>query len=407
MSMEEVEDLAKFDSVISLTQKLVRIDSSSAQMEQAIEEFLWKELVKLGFHLERVPYEDKRNNIVAIYPNFEDSSINHYIAFSGHMDTVPGYKEQDGYLKDNKIYGRGTCDMKGGIAAILTAVETFLREHQQSQLKLLKKKKLQRGIVLFLTVDEESGCAGVISLTKRNTPLTQKLNKEYFIDLGINGEPTSLSPIISHKGVVWYEIDLFGKSAHASVPHLGRNAIELAAEFIVELMKLKETLKSRNYLANSDITPPTINIGIIKGGTKTNVIPDHVHLEVDRRTIPGETADSALEEIRNIVRKFPGERIEIEMSHPGEPYQIPRGKENEFYKSIVEITTNYGMENSPSFMEGYTESDILYRYFGIPIINLGPGSIEQAHTESEYVEINQLKKACSIYYDILKKYCWK
>jgi acetylornithine deacetylase/succinyl-diaminopimelate desuccinylase-like protein len=234
----------------------------------------------------------------------------------------------------------------------------------------------------------------------------QKLNKLFYIDLGVNGEPTSLSPIISHKGVVWFLVDIYGKSAHASVPHLGKNAIELAAEFIMKVRELHQTLKSRNYLANSDITPPTLNIGIIQGGTKTNVIPDHVHLEIDRRTIPGETADSAFEEIRNIIRKFPDEKIEITMEHPGESYQIPQGKENEMYKTVLKITDKYGTSKE-SFMEGYTESDIFYRYFGIPMINLGPGGIAQAHTEEEFVKVQELLKACRIYYDIVTQFCWQ
>ncbi|MBN2154565.1 MAG: M20 family metallopeptidase [Candidatus Lokiarchaeota archaeon] len=404
--MGETEKKDKFESVIDLTQRLVRINSEAIQTEHEMERFLWNYLEELGFFLELVPYRHKRNNIIAIYPNFESYPIDRYIAFSGHMDTVPGYKENEGFVKEGKLYGRGSTDMKGGIAAILTAVKNFLTEHNQSQDKLLKRKKLKRGIVLFFTVDEETGCAGVISLTKKDTPLTQRINKDFFIDLGINGEPTSLSPIISHKGVVWFELDFYGKAAHASVPHLGKNAIEMAAEFIIELKKLHRILKSRNYLANSDITPPTMNIGIINGGSKTNVIPDHVHLEIDRRTIPGETVDSALEEIRSVMRKFPDEKIEVKMSHPGESYQIPQGKENELYKLVLQVCQKFGASNQ-SFMEGYTEADIYYRYFGIPIINLGPGGIEQAHTETEYVETKELLKACRIYYEILKQFCWK
>jgi len=404
--MEEHVESGKFESVVDLAQQLVQINSEPSHKEYEMEEFLWKYLEEYGFFIERVPYAEKRNNLVAIYPFPENQSFDHYIAFSGHMDTVPGYKKEEGFVKEGKLYGRGSADMKGGLAAILIAVKTFLKEHERGSEKILKRKKLKRGIVLFFTVDEETGCSGVVSLTKKTTRLTQKLNKDYFIDIGINGEPTSLSPIISHKGVVWFEVDFFGKAAHASVPHLGKNAIELAAEFIVELKKFHTTLRARNYLANSDITPPTMNVGIIQGGTKTNVIPDHVHLEIDRRTIPGETVDSALEEIRNIIRKFPNEKIEIKMSHPGESYQIPNGKENEFYKTMLEITTQYGTAGQ-SFMEGYTESDVFFRYLGIPMINLGPGSIEQAHTEMEYVEVNELVKACNIYYDILKTCCWK
>ncbi len=205
----------KSESVIALAQKLIRINSEPQHREFEIEQFLWNYLLNLGFYLEKVPYAEKRNNIVAIFPKPEEKIVNHYIAFTGHMDTVPGYKEEDGTIKDGKIFGRGSCDMKGGIAAILTSVESFLAEHKHASEKILKRKKLQRGIVLLFTVDEETGCAGVVSLTKRNTPLTQNLNKEFFIDFGINGEPTSLSPIISHKGVVWFLLDFFGVSAHA------------------------------------------------------------------------------------------------------------------------------------------------------------------------------------------------
>ena len=165
--MNEENNTEKFESVITLTQKLVSINSEPAHLEYEVEEYLWKNLQELGFRLEQVPYAEKRNNIVAIYPDPENKIVDHYIAFSGHMDTVPGMKEEDGYIKDNRVYGRGSCDMKGGIAAILTAVRIFLNEYKQSQERILKKKKLQRGIVLFLTVDEETGCSGVVSLTKR------------------------------------------------------------------------------------------------------------------------------------------------------------------------------------------------------------------------------------------------
>ncbi len=400
--MGENESSDKFNSVIRLTQELVAINSEPSHLEYKVEQFLISKLREWGFYIEKAPYAKNRNNLVAIYPHYNRSHVDRYVAFSGHMDTVPGYKKEDGYLEDGKIFGRGACDMKGGIGAILTAVKTFIDDYNLRNEK--SYKKLQRGIVLFFTVDEETGCAGIVGLTKRSIPLMEKLNKEFFIDIGFNGEPTNLSPIISHKGVVWFELDFYGKSAHASVPHLGKNAIELASEFIMELKSLQNTLKSRNYFANSDITPPTLNVGIIKGGTKTNVIPEHVHVEIDRRTIPGESADSALEEIRNIIRKFPDDRIEIEMTHPGHAYQIPSGKENEFYKKVREITDNYEVTGA-SFMEGYTESDIYYRYFGIPMINLGPGSINQAHTDSEYVETAELLKGSQIYYDILKIFC--
>jgi acetylornithine deacetylase/succinyl-diaminopimelate desuccinylase-like protein len=402
--MENTTNSEASEKVTHLTQELVSINSEPVHTEYKVEQFLGKILQEMGFYLERAPYEKNRNNIIAIYPHPDRTPIDRYIAFSGHMDTVPGYKKEDGYIKNGKIYGRGSCDMKGGISAFITAVQEFMKEYDLLNTKL--HKKLQRGIVIFLTVDEETGCAGIVGLTKKETKLSQKLNQDYYIDFGINAEPTDCSPIISHKGVVWFELDFYGESAHASVPHLGRNAIELAAQFIVELKTLQNILKSRNYFSNSDITPPTLNVGLISGGTKTNVIPDHVHLEIDRRIIPGETADSALEEIRRIARKFPDERIEINMSHPGHAYQIPLGKENEFFKEISKIAEKYGTLGT-SFMEGYTESDIYYRYFGIPMINLGPGSIKQAHTENEYVEIIQLAKATQIYYEILKKYCLK
>ncbi|MHA1453275.1 MAG: M20/M25/M40 family metallo-hydrolase, partial [Promethearchaeota archaeon] len=125
-------DREKFESVISLAQKLISINSEPEHKEFEVEQFLWNYLLNLGFYLEKVPYAEKRNNIVAIYPKPEDHIVDHYIAFSGHMDTVPGYMEGDGYQKDGKIYGRGSTDMKGGIAAILTSVKSFLTAHKRA-----------------------------------------------------------------------------------------------------------------------------------------------------------------------------------------------------------------------------------------------------------------------------------
>ena len=172
------------------------------------------------------------------------------------------------------------------------------------------------------------------------------MNKDFWIELCILGEPTNLSVGIGHKGIVWFMIDFKGKAAHASTPYLGDNAIEKAAKFIKGLEKVKLDLQTRSSQEYGKFTPPTMNIGIIEGGKKTNVVPNRCHLEIDRRLIPGETAESAYNEVLSVGKElFNENEITIKPTKHGKPYQIQDGVKNNYCKEILNITEKYKNNN--------------------------------------------------------------
>jgi succinyl-diaminopimelate desuccinylase len=405
----------KFESVSRLCRELVQINSENpTHNELSLQRYLEAILTDLGFAYFLVPYAPNRNNIVALYPKLSDAESfgYHYMMFSGHMDTVPGYEvanSQEAPIIDGKLYGRGTCDMKGNIAAFLTAVQVFLRQSGIEHNGKIDTQKINRGICIVFTVDEEMGCCGVRSFIDH-----PRFNSDFHIDFCINGEPSNLHPVIGHKGIVWFILDFIGKAAHASVPQLGDNAIEKATRFINALEPLKQILRGRKVHEYPEINPPTLNVGMIQGGLKTNMVPDQCHVEVDRRLIPGETSESALQEITEILKELGLlDSVKISPIKPGESYIIPNGINNQYYQEISKISSNIMYKNNfqkPEtryFMEGYTEADVYFRYFGIPTLNLGAGSIDQAHKADEYVNVDDLQCITAIYYIILSRYVLK
>lgn len=403
---------SKFFDAIELTRDLIKINSeNSTTTERKMQDFLVGILDEMGFGYEFIEYKTDRNNIVALFPPLEKSNnfFSRYVAFSGHMDTVFGYDETNSAEaiitsvdnnKNNetygKIWGRGACDMKGPIASFLTAIKVFIQDYNLDKIQ----NSMKRGICIIFTVDEERGCLGVRSLKEYD-----KLGTKFNLDFCINAEPTELSPVIGHKGSIGFNIRFKGKAAHASIPEKGDNAIEKAARFITGLDKLKNELSKRKVENEPLITPPTLNVGIIKGGDKSNIVPDWCNIEIDRRLIQGETDESALKEIKDCANElgFKKEELEIQPTPSGKSYMIQGGTGNPLYKEILEITKEFSQNTQP-FIEYYTEADIYSRFFGIPVIILGPGSINQAHKKDEFVEIDQLLNGAEIYYKILEKY---
>ncbi|MBD3354134.1 MAG: M20/M25/M40 family metallo-hydrolase [Candidatus Lokiarchaeota archaeon] len=399
------ETLSKFHDVVELTRNLVKINSENPiHCEVNVQNFLVSIIEKLGFEYDIIPFSKDRNNVVATFP--PSSAVNsqnfHYIMFSGHMDTVLGYeitRSENAPLEDGKIYGRGSCDMKGGIASFLTAISHFTSDYNLNDLEQSSIAKMKKGICVVFTVDEEMGCAGIKALENYD-----KMGNDFHVDLCINAEPSSLSPVIGHKGIVWIFLDFKGKMAHASVPFLGDNAIEKASKFILALEPLKKELQTRTIEEYPIITPPTISVGVIKGGDETNIVPDNCRIQIDRRLTLNETGESALNELKEIAKQQDLiDDIEFQPIRPKKCYIAPKGTQNEHYLALMDILSGYKTKGAP-FMEGFTEAAFYYEQFGITAINLGPGSIEQAHKPDEYVEVDELLKACEIYYKILEKY---
>jgi len=361
---------------IELTQQLIRINSENPPgNEREIAKFIKDFLEDLKISAELIEFEKNRFDLIASIGNGKGMMLN------GHMDTVPAgekwkYDPFEGKIVDGKLYGRGSSDMKGGLASILAAV------------KNLSKENFKRKLLLTFVADEESLAKGSIFLIKNRKDILKD------IKYGIMAECTNLNARIAQKGIVKVKVKFKGKAAHGSKPELGDNAIYKAADFIQEVRKLIEQLKKRrNILLGSG----TINVGTIKGGTKINVVPDFCDVEIDRRIITGETPKIAIGQLRKILNKLKL-RADIEVSKSRLPMQL--NKNLELIRILQNITKTRFIGES-----GYTEAELFYRDAGIPCFSFGPGISELAHVTDEYVPIKNLQKATKIYEQLIRKVC--
>ena len=304
------------------------------------------------------------------------------IILSGHTDVVPVSKgwTNDPFtatIKDDKLYGRGSCDMKGFIACTLAYAPIF------------KESNLDRDIHFCYTFDEETACIGA--------PLLIKELKKRDIKNGICiiGEPTKMKIIDAHKGMNEYTIHFGGLAGHSSKPHLGVSAVEYASRYVNKLLEIREELKKRGP-KDCIFDPPhsTLSIGGIKGGIAHNVIADKCSVEWETR--PVTKADA--EFVTNEIDKFANETLLPEMKKVfpqsfikkeviGEVVGFDRLDQSEACEFVSSITG----DNSREVVSFGTEAG-LFQEVGISTVVCGPGSIEQAHKIDEFIELDELKK---------------
>jgi len=363
---------------IELTQELVRINSENPPgNEEAIAKYIKDFLEDLNISTDLIEFEKNRFDVVASLGNGSGLMLN------GHMDTVPAgdvsnwkYNPFEARVVDGKIFGRGTSDMKGGIASILAAV------------KNLSKENFKRKLLLTFVADEEVEAKGSRYLVNSRKEILKD------IKYGIMGECTSLDARIAQKGIVKIKVKFKGKAAHGSKPELGINAIYKATEFIQEVRKLIEQLKKRR---NVILGSGTINVGVINGGTKINVVPEFCNVEIDRRLIPGETPKIAVEQLKKILKKLKL-KADIETTKNRLPMQLD--KNLEILKILKSITKTRFIGES-----GYTEAELFYRDAGFPCFSFGPGISELAHVSNEYIPIKNLQRATKIYEELIRRVC--
>ncbi len=304
------------------------------------------------------------------------------IILSGHTDVVPASSNEwssDPYIaqeKDNKVYGRGSCDMKGFIACTLVMAPLFA------------KQKLKKPIHFSYTYDEETSCLGAPVLLKE----LKKRNVNYSVC--IIGEPTDMKAIHAHKGYNEYKTYFTGLAGHASDPVHGVNAIEYAIRYANKLMELREELKKRKS-KDSVFTPPysTLQIGKISGGLSTNVIADQCIVDWEVRPITPEDGkfisqniesyakETLLPEMRKVYPK-----ANIKKETVGETIGFNKVEKSD----AVDLVCNLTGDNSRGTISFGTEAG-LFQELGISTVVCGPGSIKQAHIIDEYVTFDQLK----------------
>ena len=315
------------------------------------------------------------------------------IILSGHTDVVPISKgwSSDPFvatIKDDKLFGRGSCDMKGFIACVLAFVPT------------LSKTNLDRDIHFSFTFDEETACIGAPLLIK-------ELKKRRITDgICIIGEPTKMKIIDAHKGMNEYTIHFEGLAGHSSQPHKGVNAIEYATRYINKLLELRNELIKRAP-KNCIFDPPhsTLSVGGISGGIAHNVIADKCKVEWETRPVVKEDGIFVTNQIDKFVNEellpqmkmvFPNSNIRKETI--GEVIGFNRVKDSEACEFVSSITG----DNSREVVSFGTEAG-LFQEIGISTVVCGPGSIEQAHKIDEFIKLDELRKCLKLLEGIKNK----
>ncbi len=333
------------------------------------------DLEALGLAVTRQPvYAPDRDNIIARLPGAVGSRE---LLFEAHLDTVgfSGKAEANPTVAGGDIHGRGACDTKGSLVAMVEAM----------RLLTLMPANGRCSVTIAGTIDEEVAGTGAERLVAA-TPIHH---------LAIVGEPTSLELAVAHKGVLRFEIVAQGSPAHSSKPHLGVNAIEAMASVISVIRDVYAP--SLGKVVHPLVGSPTISISTIRGGTGENVVPGECVVSVDRRVVPGETHSAILDDIDDVLATIlvPGATIQRREPHLATA-PLDTSPDHELVAALQRArATVIGDPGRPVGMTFGTDGSI-YGPAGIPCVVFGPGSIDQAHSDDEWVGIEETALAAEI-----------
>jgi acetylornithine deacetylase/succinyl-diaminopimelate desuccinylase-like protein len=334
---------------------------------------------ELGVRLLRHPVLPGRDNLLAWY---EAPGARRLILFDVHQDTVPA----DGMtippfvpeIAGDRLAGRGSCDVKGSMAAMLWAFARLVRERPPGSASVL----------LACTVDEEFTHTGSARLAET----------KHGAELAVVAEPTSLNLVHCHKGALRWKIRTKGVACHSSTPHLGVNAIYRMGQVLDLLRKYAGTLAAST--PDPILGPPTLSVGRIEGGQSVNVVPDWCDIEVDRRLIPGEDAEIAIRTVKELAKNLFEDPGCLELSQPWVhmPPLAPQASDwIEPLSHAIETATSrrprvmgvpFGTDAGPLSEKG------------TPCVVFGPGDIAQAHTKDEWIDLEQVQLAAQAYFQI-------
>jgi acetylornithine deacetylase len=340
---------------VGLTRQLVDIESITGN-EARVGEFLYRELCRLGYQTKKMPVEGDRINVYATSPE----QLHPAVVFSTHMDTVPPFisSSEDA----SRIYGRGSCDAKGIIAAQIAAAER------------LRQQGIYVGLLFVVGEERDSLGAKVANEYAANefgakpAAVDQQAPGPRYV---INGEPTENRIALASKGTLRVEVTAQGRMAHSAYPELGESAID-------KLLDALTRLRAMPLPSDPEIGPCTLNIGLIEGGRAPNVIPDHAHADLLYRLI-GPSQD-----LRRQILATAGDQVNVTF-----PLEIP----------FLRLRTVDGL---PTMIAAFTTDVPALTNWGEPVL-VGPGSIHVAHTAGEYIEKQQLADAIGLYCTIAKR----
>ena len=330
--------------------------------------------------------QNKANLFVTVPAGKDSNSIDNGLVLSGHTDVVP-VDGQDwtsdpfiATIRGDKLYGRGSCDMKGFIACALTLLPKAVKLSQAGQ--------LSRPLHLALSFDEEVGCLGAPLI------LADLAQRGITPDYCIVGEPTNMTMVVAHKGIAVYRCRVHGKSAHSSLTHQGVNAISYASRLVGYVDDLACEISHRDDNdALFDVPYSTLSVGTIKGGTATNIVPNLCEFTFDYRNLPHMTQEDVIAPIQAKVAELTA-RMQARAPETGielmQEESVPAMTDNdsaELQQLIASL-----VDDDKRHKVAYATEGGQFTNAGIPTIICGPGSIEQAHKVDEYVEISEIER---------------
>ena len=383
-----------FPETLKILSELIKFQTVSGTSNVGLIEYCEKKLEVLGANsFKTFDKKKQRANLFSTINGKQKLNVGGII-LSGHTDVVPASAKDwasDPYVaneRDKKVFGRGSCDMKGFIACTLALAPYFASEN------------LKKPIHFSYTYDEETACQGAPVM------LEELKKRKINCSICIVGEPTNMKAIQAHKGCYEYSTHFSGLAGHGSTPAKGVNAIEYANKFINKLMELREELKNRKP-KNSIFNPPytTLQIGRIKGGIARNVIADQCTVDWELRPIVFEDGVFVNQTMNNYVKDIllpEMRKIYPESNIKKEVIGEIVGFNKEDKSEAVNLICNLTGDNSRDVVSFGTEAG-LFQELGISTVVCGPGSIEQAHKIDEYVSFDELKKCLKMLIDLKEK----
>ena len=380
--------MATTSPIIDTLAHLVRIPSvntayDATSSEAGMVEYLKRFFETVGIETWEQEVFSGRHNLIARLPG-RDSSRR--VILEAHTDTVstagmsiPPFEPN---IRDGCLYGRGACDTKGGLAAMMHAIAALKSEGVTPPCD----------VWLAAVVDEEFSYRGIVKLCEGLSG-----------HAAIVAEPTELRVVVASKGVLRWGIKVQGRAAHSSKPHLGINAINHMARLVMALEENHQRLSTRPHPL---LGPATCNVGVIQGGVQVNFVPDCCRIEIDRRLLPGESVTDVLTHYQGLIDT-------LAARHPGfvatmeDPMLVDEALHTETDARVVQLASQIlgelGLNPDPCGVPFGSDASKLSRQ-GLPSIVFGPGSIDRAHAAAEFVEIDQVLRAFEFYRTFLCRF---
>jgi len=371
-----------------LLQDLVKIDSVNPSLvsgtagEAEIAEYLREWMTARGMEATITEIEPGRVNAVGV---LKGSGGGKTMMLNGHTDTVGvDYMTIDPFdpkIEGNKLYGRGSADMKGGLAASMAAIDVIIEQGIE----------LRGDIVLAGVCDEEYASIG-----------TEHLMKDVHVDAAIVGEPTEQNIQVAHKGFAWIDVVTHGFAAHGSAYKIGVDAIAKMGHVLIGLEALQSILEEDHHQL---VGPGSVHASIISGGQELSTYPDKCKLEVERRLIPGEKREDIEIEMQNLLKSLsegdPKFKADYEITFYRGPMEI--SPEEEICRLLREVSVKNGVE--PRFVggSGWMDTQIIYDK-GIPAVAYGPSG-EGYHGAVEWVDLDTVYHVAAVQAEVIKRFC--